>query len=116
MKVPEQYRIKEGPLKSDESYGNNGAFSFTLHGLTFFAVASDKLNWEHVSVSIKDRQRTPTWEQMCFVKNLFWPDPDTTVLQYHPAVKEYVNIHPFCLHLWRPTKDEIPKPPTFMIG
>lgn len=31
--------------------------------------------------------------------------------QLHPAKSEYVNIHPYCLHLWRPLEREIPMPP-----
>jgi len=115
FQVPNQYRIRHGSFGSTDDIGNNGAFSFVKDGIEFHCIASDGLGWEHVSITI-NRNRTPTWEQMCFVKELFWPDPDACVLQYHPAVKDYVNLHPHCLHLWRPTQDEIPKPPTWMIG
>lgn len=54
--------------------------------------------WEHVSISIGSR--CPTWEEMCFVKNLFWGD-DESVIQFHPMKSNYVNKHPYCLHLWR---------------
>ena len=72
--------------------------------------------WEHVSViasSKKDgtlRERTPTWNEMCYVKSLFWND-DECVAQFHPPNSEYVNHHPNCLHLWRPTQSELPRPP-----
>src|SRR5580765_948730 len=69
--------------------------------------------WEHVSVSIEGR--TPNWEEMCWVKNLFW-DEDECVVQYHPAKKHYVNHHPFCLHLWRPIAGELPVPPPILVG
>lgn len=66
--------------------------------------------WEHVSVSTPGR--CPNWDEMCFVKNLFW-DPDDVVMQIHPAAAKYINNHPYCLHLWRPTADgvAIPTPP-----
>lgn len=61
-------------------------------------VWSNGEGWEHVSVSFP--RRTPTWEEMCKVKDLFWNE-DETVVQFHPKKSEYVNIHPYCLHLWR---------------
>lgn len=65
----------------------------------------DGISWEHVSVSILDEKRkTPTWEQMCRVKEIFWRE-DEEVHQIHPKAQEYVhgvghldNV----LHLWRP--------------
>lgn len=76
-------------------------------------ICSNGEGWEHVSVSL--RHKIPSWEQMCTIKALFW-DNDETVIQYHPAKKDYVNYHPRCLHLWRPLNAELPKPPTNMIG
>jgi len=70
--------------------------------------------WEHVSVSVKEK-RCPTWEEMCFVKNLFW-GLDEVVMQLHPAAHEYVNEHPFCLHLWKPIAAAIPTPPSILVG
>jgi hypothetical protein len=64
--------------------------------------------WEHVSVS--NQQRCPTWEEMCWVKDLFWA-PEECVMQYHPPQSKYVNKHDRCLHLWRPIGLEMPMPP-----
>jgi hypothetical protein len=36
--------------------------------------------------------------------------------QLHPAKADYVNQHPNCLHLWKPTTDTIPLPPSIMVG
>jgi len=65
--------------------------------------------WDHVSVSTTSR--TPFWDEMCFVKDLFF-DPDETVIQFHPKKSVYVNNHPHVLHLWRPGDREIQLPPT----
>jgi hypothetical protein len=112
--VPEKYRIQKGPLGTDARSGNNGAFLLpTKADAPFFAIASDGHGWEHVSVSLPNR--SPTWEEMCAVKALFW-DEDDTVMQLHPARDQYVNNHPFCLHLWRPIKHVIPVPPTYLVG
>lgn len=63
--------------------------------------------WEHVSVSCRDR--CPTWDEMKRVKEAFWADEET-VLQYHPKRANYQNLHPFCLHLWKPPA-EVELPP-----
>jgi len=112
----EQYRIKEGRLSSDKSYGNNGAFMvpYRFSGATLLGIiVSDGEGWDHVSVSLKNR--CPTWEEMCWVKDLFF-EPHEVVMQLHPAKSEYVNHHPYCLHLWRPQNRSIPLPPTEFVG
>lgn len=101
FKVPEKYRVKTGLMASDNSFGNNGQFSICntrKPKRVLYCRASDGLGWEHVSVSITDR--CPTWEEMSFVKNLFWGDEDLAV-QMHPPKSDYVNNHLYCLHLWR---------------
>ena len=35
---------------------------------------------------------------------------------FHPPEKDYVNMAKTCLHLWRWTKGEIPRPPKFLVG
>jgi hypothetical protein len=73
--------------------------------------ASDGMSgapWEHVSVST--RNRCPTWEEMAWVKRQFFEDEEC-VIQYHPPKSAYINVHPFVLHLWRPTGATIPMPP-----
>lgn len=59
--------------------------------------------------------RTPTWDEMCFIKDQFW-DAEDVVMQLHPAKSQYVNIHPNALHLWRPVGAEIPTPPAYLVG
>ena len=113
FQVPEKYRITKGPMGSNESFGNNGAFWVKTKKCVFTVIASDQMGWEHVSVSLP--LRCPTWEEMCFIKSLFW-GRDDCVTQYHPSEKDYVNNHPHCLHLWRPIGQEIPTPPSFMVG
>ena len=69
--------------------------------------------FEHCSVSMPTR--CPSWEQMCSMKDLFWKD-DEVCMQLHPAKKDYVNNHPYCLHIWRPINKEIPTPPSILVG
>ena len=87
--------------------------------LQILVIASNGSGWEHVSVSLKKGKsqvaRCPRWSEMCFVKDQFWGKEDQ-VIQYHPKESEYVNFHPFVLHLWRPIGVEIPSPPSIMVG
>ena len=69
----EQYRIKTGRLASDASFGNNGAFVIPLKGDTLTVIVSDQDGWDHVSVSLQ--KRCPSWNEMCFIKDLFF-DPE----------------------------------------
>lgn len=69
--------------------------------------------WEHVSVS--SSTRTPSWKEMCMIKNLFWNEEEV-VVQFHPKKTEYVNNHPHCLHMWRNISAQMPTPPTLLVG
>lgn len=64
----------------------------------------DEAGFEHVSVSDRRRGRLPSWQDMCRVKDIFWPE-DEECAQFHPRESEYVhsvggleNV----LHIWRP--------------
>jgi|HubBroStandDraft_2_1064218.scaffolds.fasta_scaffold35064_3 hypothetical protein len=110
----EQYRLTFGPLATDSSYGNNGAFRFNLGGLAVQVIVSDGEGWDHVSVGVAGKH-LPSWGVMCQVKDMFFED-DEVVIQYHPAKSMYVNNHPGILHLWRPQAQQLPLPPTWMVG
>ena len=69
--------------------------------------------FEHLSVSTP--VKTPTWEQMCFMKDIFWNE-DEVCMQIHPKKENYVNIMTYCLHIWKPISKEIPTPPNIMVG
>lgn len=131
MKVPEQYRERQHPvLGSDSSYGCNGFFIIPHSNISLYYIqcqVSDDMEWQHVSVSlIKDIglgnkrkftmvKRCPTWEEMCYIKSVFWDDEDS-VMQLHPPKSQWVNNHPYCLHLWKPIETEIPLPLQIMVG
>jgi len=115
FKVPEKHRVMRGRMASNRADGNNGAFFIgaPLSKTPLTVIASDGMGWEHVSVSTPTR--CPNWKEMCLIKKLFWDDDDC-VIQFHPPKSDYVNNHPFCLHLWRPTNQEIPRPEWFLVG
>lgn len=51
----------------------------------------------HLSVS--RRSRTPNWSDLRAVKNLFI-GPEQEAHQIMPPESQYVNLHPYCMHLW----------------
>ena len=67
------------------------------------AIGRNEGGWEHVSVELYAR-RLPTWEEMCYIKELFWEDEEE-VVQIHPKHSHYVNITE-ALHLWRPVNGD----------
>ena len=71
--------------------------------------------WEHLSVNPLKNDKTPSWEQMCKFKNMFFNE-DETCVEYHPAKKDYVNNMPHCLHIWRPLNEKLPIPPSIFVG
>jgi hypothetical protein len=111
----ETRRITDGPYRSRVG-DMHGAFILPFNHRNLLVISSgvgDNEGWEHVSVSLQTR--TPTWQEMCFIKDLFWTSEEV-VLQYHPTKEDYVNHHPYCLHLWRPNDGQIPTPPPYLVG
>jgi hypothetical protein len=119
--IVETGRVRKGKWSSDSSYGCNGAFmvlSPFLLDMSLCIIASSGADersqgFEHVSVSCENR--TPTWEEMQWVKEQFWKD-DETCFQLHPTKAVYVNCHPFCLHIWRHASFPVPLPPPILVG
>lgn len=121
FRVPEKFRVRTGPFASGPC---------DLFGAFFVPVRTSRAplkviacdgnvetpelaGWEHVSVSLPDR--CPTWAEMAHVKSLFWSEDDC-VVQFHPPRSEYVNNHPYCLHLWRCVGAPLPMPPSILVG
>lgn len=71
------------------------------NGVCLYFVISWGCKWDHVSVHPVMYRRTPTWEEMCDVKEMFFGDGEC-VMQLHPPESVYVNIHSGVLHLWKP--------------
>lgn len=84
-----------------------------IDGKLLTIIASSGMGWDHVSVS--RYKRTPNWLEMSFVHRLFFK-PEEYAMELHVPEGEHVNLHPNCLHLWRPTDGTIPVPPSIMVG
>lgn len=108
MKYPLEYCIQGGNEDDD-----GGAFLIPFEGRVLYVIASIGMGWDHVSVSLSSR--CPNWREMSFIKGLFFND-DEVVMQLHVAKKDHINLHPYCLHLWKPQFTDIPLPPNFMVG
>ena len=119
FRMPNDYRIREGFMGSTDAIGSHGAFDLPgiLKQRRLVAIASEAAGWEHVSVSakIKKRSATPLWDEMCYVKNLFW-EPEDVVWQLHPAESDWISDHDHVLHLWRKPGFELPMPPRILVG
>lgn len=111
FRIPKEMELHRVPLFGKFGDMQNGAFEVRHKGLHII-VSSDE-GWEHVSVSRKSR--IPTYDDMCYAKDLFWTD-DECAMQLHVPKSEHVNCHPFCLHLWRPINETIPRPPAIFVG
>jgi hypothetical protein len=113
----EQGRVLRGRMASTPKDGMVGAFNVIGNlGRELHIISSGQdfdNGWEHVSVSLPNR--TPSWPEMCWVKDLFWLE-DECAMQLHPPKSEYVNYHPYCLHLWKPINRTIPLPPSILVG
>lgn len=114
LTILEKYRMRDFERKYYGGDGDsfNGVFKVMVGQRSFFCIVSNGGGWEHVSVSPvnKNRKTCPTWEEMCEIKDTFFK-PDECVVEYHPAKRNYVNNHEYCLHLWRPIDGKFPMPP-----
>ena len=96
-----------------ENDGMGGHYYDKYNNKNLNFIFSYQLGWEHLSVSMPNK--TPSWEQMCMMKDIFWGE-DEVCMQLHPAKENYIDNMPYCLHIWRPINKEIPTPPNLMVG
>ena len=93
--------------------GEDGGRGYvTIKGKALHCIYSNGGGWDHVSVSLSNR--CPTWDEMCAVKDVFFRE-DECCIEYHPKKEDYVNRHPYCLHIWKPQNAKIPTPPTIFV-
>jgi hypothetical protein len=104
-----RWRIRVGTMASQDTDGWNGQFLCPFDGDLWLVQISDGEGWRHLSISNAQRRVLPSWQIMCRVKEAFWGDEEW-VCQFHPAKSDYINDAPFCLHLWQPLNEELPRP------
>jgi len=115
----ERYRIKTPQiLQRYGSFGDHTSGVFLITAKTdgkkvkLQVIASSGMGWDHLSISLPNR--TPVWSEMEKVKRIFFKE-DEWGIQYHAPQDDHINFHSFCLHIWRPHHDMLPKPPKFMV-
>lgn len=115
LHVLDAYRIDATKTHGWSGDGTCGAFRLPspIDRQALNVIVSSEGGWDHVSVSRSNR--CPNWPEMEFIKRKFFRD-DETVMQLHVPVNAHINVHPNCLHLWRPQHAEIPRPPSWMVG
>lgn len=115
MKFPDRYRAPHPlglPHRAGDPFGWFMIPSNVKPGQYIAVQADGQTEWQHVSASL--RNRVPSWEEMCFLKNLFW-EQEECVVQFHPPKSDYVNVAKNCLHLWK-YDGEMPRPPKNFVG
>ena len=107
--------LNNNALFNHESGNDGGSCWRQFHSNKFPAciIFSWGGGWDHVSMSF--RNRIPTWDEMCWLKDTFF-DEEEVVVQYHPAKSQHVNCHPNCLHLWQKQGEQFITPPMLLIG
>ena len=113
MKTLEEIRDnRKISIKRTSADGGSGDVS--VNGIKCSLVFSWGGGWEHVSIMPYDSRITPSWDDMCKLKNMFWKE-DEAVVQIHPRKQDYVNRAKNCLHLWKPIEQELPLPPKLYV-
>ncbi|MBW1812170.1 MAG: hypothetical protein JRJ39_00480 [Deltaproteobacteria bacterium] len=109
----EKLRV-DHPFYEKQIPGNiEGCFRIPYRYHKLLVICGCGEGWDHVSVSLK--HRCPKWEEMCFIKNLFFKS-DELAIQFHPPEKDYINVGKTVLHLWRPWDQEVQLPPKWMLA
>lgn len=97
--------------------GEDGFAAFVIHpavkARSLSVICSWGGGWDHVSIAYPNR--LPTWNEMCFIKDIFFEEEEC-VVQFHPPKSVYVNNHPNCLHLWKKQDQEYETPPMEFVG
>jgi hypothetical protein len=92
-------KIKGLQLGTLEEWGGIGALERKdLPACSVVFCRNESGKYDHVSIAPIDGH-TPTWDEMCTLKDLFFND-DEECVQIHPKAGEYVDIKRNCLHLW----------------
>lgn len=94
-------------MRVEQATIHGGTGEVEISGWTGSVIwGADEAGWEHVSVCPYNHDITPSWDDMCRLKDIFFEDEEV-VLQFHPRKSQYVNIMNNCLHLWRPKDSEL---------
>lgn len=94
LALPRNWQSLSLPMQAGKYFVNS------LSGLRVLAstdTMEDGSKFLHISCSYPDR--IPSWDDLKTVKDIFIGE-DREAFQVLPKAKDYVNLHPYCLHLW----------------
>lgn len=96
--LPSYYRVEEDhPHENGVAWrgvnAKNGPFTVIMSG----RIETDGKKWLHVSVA--HATRLPSWELLKEIKRIFI-GRERQAIQILPNEKNYINKHPYCLHLF----------------
>ena len=94
-------RMSGAKMYYSETQTYNDMINLPDSGLCTCVFGLNEYGYEHVSMSPCKKNKIPSWEDMTYLKNIFWMDEEECY-QIMPRKSEYVNIKGNCLHLWRP--------------
>ena len=109
-----RWRVRTGKLASDDSYGFNGCFLVPLEGELWHVILGDGMGFRHLSVTNAQKKILPSWTVLTRLRDAFFDD-SSWVVQYLPPKDQYVDDHPFCLHLWESIDEPMPHPLIVMV-
>lgn len=64
--------------------------------------------WLHLSCAKAKQKRLPSWDDLKEIKNIFI-GRDKKAIQVLPDEKNFININPYCLHLFSCDNDGLPE-------
>lgn len=116
-------------FRRTDLYGNgfvgneyNGAFIIDKYknGEFYLVIVSNGQGWDHVSVTLHRKngasiKRCPSFEEMQMIKEKIFTEEEV-VFQLHPREEDYINTHPYCLHLWKPNNCSMIVPPLYSVN
>lgn len=105
MKKIEEIKNDKRILNTGKAMFGFDSFEVKAMGNEFNVVASIEPNQEHISITLRHKKRIPTWEEMKAIKDIFF-DAEEECYQVFPKKSEYVNLHPYCMHIWRDRDEE----------
>jgi hypothetical protein len=93
-----EFRIRHGRYASDDSYDSNGYFLIPFKSEYLLCLISDSGGWDHVNISLP--HRTPNWDEIEHVRDMFFDAADTVVIFSPPRLFPFTS-NPYHIHLWR---------------
>lgn len=98
--LPDSLQLKDGRVLTYHSPMAGGKAYRCVDGMAVVATFDPSPHGTLLHLSASYAKRLPRWRDLTLLRDAFFP-PDVDVIQVLPRAGEYVNAHPFCLHLFQ---------------